>query len=70
MFTEDKKEQAHMQASYSIIIFYVARINCTVFFFRFTDNVSKSGDSVEYTINVRKLQGSGDIITLTRNTVH
>jgi len=33
---------------------------------KFTDNVSKSGDSVEYTINVRKLQGSGDIITLTR----
>ena len=38
----------------------------TVFDFRFTDNVSKDGDSIRYTLNVRKLYESGEIVTLSR----
>ena len=34
--------------------------------FRFTDNVSKDGDSIKYTLNVRKLYESGEILTLSR----
>ncbi|XP_023345391.1 sorting nexin-5 [Eurytemora carolleeae] len=33
---------------------------------RFTDNVTKDGDILKYTINVRKLYGYGDIKTITR----
>jgi len=33
---------------------------------KFTDNVKKSGDSVQYTINVRKLHHDGTILTLVR----
>jgi len=33
---------------------------------RFTDNVSKDGDTITYTINVRKLGDLEDIITITR----
>ena len=36
------------------------------FYSRFTDNVTKDGDSIKYTINVRKLYEQGDIITLVR----
>jgi hypothetical protein len=37
---------------------------------RFTDNVSKDGDAVRYTINVRRLQQPSNIITITRNLIH
>jgi len=33
---------------------------------KFTDNVTKDGDSIKYTMNVRKLQETGDIITIVR----
>jgi len=33
---------------------------------KFTDNVSKDGDAIKYMINVRKFEGTGDIITITR----
>lgn len=33
---------------------------------KFTDNVTKDGDSIKYTLNVRKLHDSGDILTLVR----
>lgn len=33
---------------------------------KFTDNVSKDGDSIKYTINVRKLYEPGEIITFVR----
>ena len=36
---------------------------------RFTDNITKDGDTVKYTINVRKIEGSGDIITITRKII-
>ena len=34
---------------------------------RFTDNVTKDGDVIKYTINVRKLYEPGDIKTLVRD---
>ena len=36
---------------------------------RFTDNVSKDGDAIKYMINVRKFEGTGDIITITRDSI-
>ena len=33
---------------------------------RFTDNVTKDGDAIKYTINVRKLHEAGDILTFVR----
>ena len=36
-------------------------------FCRFTDNVTKDGDVIKYTINVRKLYEPGEIITLVRD---
>ena len=35
-------------------------------FLRFTDNVTKDGDAIKYTINVRKLHEAGDILTFVR----
>ena len=37
-----------------------------LFCFRFTDNITKDGDTIKYTINVRKLYEPGDIITFVR----
>ena len=38
-----------------------------VFSGRFTDNVTKNGDTITYTINVRRLGGAGEaIVTLQR----
>ena len=34
---------------------------------RFTDNVTKDGDVIKYTINVRKLYEPGEIITFVRD---
>ena len=34
---------------------------------KFTDNVTKDGDVIQYTVNVRKLYQPGEILTLVRD---
>ena len=59
---------SHCSKHLLVLVFFggFLKILKNQYFFRFTDNVTKDGDILKYTINVRKLYGYADIITITR----